>query len=219
MVIRRWLKKLFKPSAPPRVPNRQRPAHWPTREEMAALPPFHALRRGDILAVNTPALAQRAFKELAAESVVGFDTESKPTFHKGQVSTGPHVVQFATATRGYVFMLNQPECRQAAAELISFKSLKKVGFGLGDDLSRIRKKLRVEPHGVVDLETLFAEKGFGRGVGSKVGIALLFKQRFLKSKKQGTSNWGLPILSELQLLYAANDAYAAIRAYNALIAR
>lgn len=213
MIIRRWLKRLFKS---PGGPRRKRPGNWPTKEEIAGLPPFHALRRENVAEVNASALAQKAYHELAAESVVGFDTESRPTFRKGEVSTGPHVAQFATAARAYVFMLNDPECRKAAAALIALKGLKKVGFGLGDDLARVRKKLKVEPRNVHDLETLFAEKGFGRGVGAKVGIALLFKRRFLKSKKAGTSNWGRAVLDERQLLYAANDAYAAIRAYNGL---
>jgi ribonuclease D len=94
--------------------------------------------------------------------------------------------------------------------------LKKVGFGLGQDLRQIRAKFKMEPQGVVDLETLFAEKGYGRGVGAKVGIALTLKRKLMKSKKVGTSNWARHRLADNQVLYAANDAYAAIRAYHAL---
>lgn len=210
--IRRWFQRLFKSPAD----RQRRPELWPTREEMARLPPFRALDFDRVIEVDTPEAAQRAYRHLASAGVVGFDTESRPTFRKGEVSSGPHVVQFATASRAYVFILHDPESRRAAAALIALETLEKVGFGLGDDLARIRAKLGVEPRNVRELGALFAEKGFGRGVGAKVGVALLFKRRFIKSKRIGTSNWSLRRLSDEQLLYAANDAYAAVRAYRAL---
>jgi hypothetical protein len=211
--IRRWFERLFKP---PVDDPRARPARWPSAEEIVLLPAFHALGFRDIVEVAAPADARRAYEHLATAGVVGFDTESKPTFRKGEVSNGPHVAQFATTGRAYVFMLHDPECRKTAATLIALGALKKVGFGLGDDLRRIREKLRVEPREVLDLETLFAEKGFGRGVGVKVGVALALKRSFKKSRKASTSNWSLRRLSDSQLLYAANDAYAAVRCYFAL---
>ncbi len=216
MFIQRWLKRLFRFTS---HSSHKRPAHWPTKEQMTSLPPFEALTLGDVVKVNRPETAHRAFKEISIESVVGFDTESKPTFQKGDASTGPHIVQFSTSRRAYVFILHDPECRKAAGALIAMKELKKVGFGLGDDLRRIRVKLNIEPGSVLDLETLFREKGFGRGVGVKVGLALLFKRRFMKSKKASTSNWGRSDLTAAQLLYAGNDAFAAICAYHALTSR
>jgi ribonuclease D len=208
-----WFKQLFK-FPPPEPP--QRPRHWPTKEAIVQLPPFQGLEPRQVAEIGSAEAARRAQAELAALDVVGFDTESRPTFRVGEVSRGPHVVQFSTPGRAYVFVLHDPECRRIAGELIALESLKKVGFGLGDDVARIRAKLQVEPRNVHDLEAFFAEKGHGRGVGAKVGIALLFKRRLLKSKKLQTSNWGARRLSSAQIIYAANDAHAAIRCYNAL---
>lgn len=216
MFIQRWLKWLFRFSE---SSHRKRPSNWPTKEEIAALPPFEALKLWDIVKVDNAEIARQAFKELSAETVVGFDTESKPTFRKGEVSTGPHIVQFSTSHRAYIFLLHDPECRKTAGALIALRPLMKVGFGLRDDLRRIQSKMHVEPQNVWDLETLFREKGFGRGVGVKVGLALLFKRRFLKSKKASTSNWSRPALTDAQILYAGNDAFAAICAYHALARR
>ena len=193
-----------------------RPPVWPTREQIALLPPFDALGFDDILEISTAPDARRAEEELMAAGVVGFDTESKPTFTKGHVSTGPHVAQFSTMERAYVFMLHDAESRRVVKALIASKTLKKVGFGLGDDLKRIPIKLGVQPESVLDLETLFREKGHGRGVGVKVAIAITLKRRFMKSKKASTSNWAARRLTDKQLLYAANDAYAAICAFHAL---
>lgn len=218
MFIKRWIEKIFPAPESPPAPERsapKRPSHWPTKEEMAGLPPFEALKLADIVKVDSGRAAQQALQALELETVVGFDTESKPTFRKGDASTGPHVAQFATPQKAYVFILQDPDCRRAAGALIARSELTKVGFGLGDDLRRIRSKLRVEPANVRDLEELFREKGFGRGVGVRVGLALLFKRRFLKSRRASTSNWSRP-LTDAQLLYAGNDAYAAICAYHAL---
>lgn len=189
---------------------------WPGPEQIALLPWFEELRRDQITVVSTPEGARRAFDELARAGVVGFDTESKPTFVKGEISDGPHVAQFATPNRAYVFMLNEAVCRQVAGALIKSVALKKVGFGLSDDLKRIRIKLRVRPREVLDLETVFPARGYGRGVGVKVAVAIALNRRFRKPKKVSTSNWGARHLSDKQIFYAANDAFAAIKVFHAL---
>jgi ribonuclease D len=212
-MIRRWLKRLFGFKT---GESSGRNASWPTREEINLLPEFDGLGFDRIIEILTPAGAERAYRELVRETVVGFDTESKPTFVKGHVSTGPHVAQFATRKQAYVFQLHHDEVRQTVGKLISLKSLTKVGFGLRDDLRQIRAKLKVHPRSVVDLETLFSAQGHGRGVGVKVAVAIAFKKRFRKSKKASTSNWMNPHLTDAQLLYAANDAYAAIAVFDAM---
>jgi len=99
---------------------------------------------------------------------VGFDTESKPTFRKGEVSSGaPRRSVREHPNRAYVFMLLPMNAERPRARLIASSALKKVGFGLGDDLLRIRAKMRVEPGNVQDIGTLFAEKGYGGKWGSK----------------------------------------------------
>ena len=216
MLLFRWLRRLFRFSKNSRG---KRPEQWPTQEQIRNLPPFEALNLIDIETVSDPKSAHRAYAEISVESVVGFDSESKPTFCKGEVSTGPHTLQFSTPYRAYVFLLHEAKCREIAIELIVKKELMKVGFGLRDDLRFLRVKFNIQPLNVLDLQTLFKEKGFGEGVGVKVGLALLFQRRFIKSKKIGTSNWSNPVLTNAQLLYAGNDAFAAISAYNALTSK
>jgi ribonuclease D len=63
---------------------------------------------------------------------------------------------------------------------------------------------------------VFRERGFRKDIGVKGAIAVLFNQRFIKSKKAATSNWAQSVLTEAQLIYAANDAYAAFRVWQAL---
>lgn len=188
----------------------------PTKEQIALLDPFDRLHLDRIELVSTHAQAQKAFDELTRVSAWGFDTESKPTFLKNEVSEGPHIVQLATAERAWVFQLHDLPCREVVAALLAAPGITKAGFGLGDDNKRIVSKLRVDPPGVLDLNTVFRKDGWRKDMGVKGAVAVLFNRRFIKSKKAATSNWANPRLSESQLVYAANDAYAAIRVFHAL---
>ena len=191
------------------------PRPTPGKDEIAALAPFERLPLERIELVATGAQAERAARAIAAAPVLGFDTESKPTFVRGEVSDGPHIVQLASAERAWVFQLHDAACVDALGALLAAPT-PKVGFGLGDDLRRIRAKLGVEPAGVIDLNHVFRARGYRKDIGVKTAVAILFGRRFLKSGKASTSNWAARQLSESQLLYAANDAWAAARVFAAL---
>ena len=188
----------------------------PDKDAIALLPPFERLGLDRITLVNTGQQAQKAWDALIQSSAWGFDTESKPTFRVGEASDGPHILQLATPERAWVFQLHEPECRPVAGELLALGGVAKAGFGLGDDRKRIVHKLGIEPQGILELNTVFRDRGYRKDMGVKGAVAVLFKQRFIKSKKAATSNWANARLSEAQLVYAANDAYAAIRVWQAL---
>ena len=192
------------------------PPPLPTREEIALLDTFVGLELRDIEVVSTALQAEQALAALGALRVVGFDTESKPTFLKNEVSTGPHTVQLASLERAWVFQLHDPVCRAAAASLLASSALTKVGFGLAGDRTQIRHTLGIEPQAIVDLDTVFKRRGYRNSVGVKTAVAVVFGQRFVKSRKQTTSNWAGRQLTEAQVRYAANDAYAAMRVMDAL---
>ena len=188
----------------------------PDKEQIALLEPFDRLGLDRIALVATARQADGAREELARTPVWGFDTESKPTFFKDQLSEGPHVVQLATLHKAWVFQLHDTACRAVVAELLALRGVVKAGFGLGDDRRRIIEKLGVEPADVLELNTVFRERGYRKDMGVKGAVAVLFNRRFIKSRKATTSNWANPRLTEAQLVYAANDAYAAVRVFHAL---
>lgn len=188
----------------------------PSKEQIALLPEFDRLGLQHIALVSTGEQAHRAQAELRVTTIWGFDTESKPTFVKEQVSDGPHIVQLATVDKAWVFQLHDPECRAIVAQLLGTPGFTKAGFGLGDDRRRIHSKLGVPTADVLELNTVFHQRGYRKDMGVKGAVAVLFNQRFIKSKKAATSNWSLPNLSPAQVLYAANDAYAAVRVFHAL---
>jgi len=189
----------------------------PSKEQIALLPEFPRLGLERITLVHTAVQAQAAATELQASPVWGFDTESKPTFVQGEVSDGPHIVQLSSLERAWVFQLHDPACSSVVAQLLALPGFTKAGFGLGDDRKRIIAKLGVQPQGVLELNTVFRERGYRKDMGVKGAVAVLFNQRFIKSKKAATSNWANPTLTQAQLVYAANDAYAAAAVWQALV--
>lgn len=195
-----------------------RPSHHPTpdKDQIALLEPFERLGTDRIALVSTPTQADKACDALAAASAWGFDTESKPTFVQGEQSDGPHIVQLATLDHAWVFQLHDPGCRARVAELLALRGVTKAGFGLGDDTKRIQAKLGVQPSDVLELNTVFRQRGYRKDMGVKGAVAVLFNRRFIKSKKAATSNWANEKLTEAQLVYAANDAWAALRVFHAL---
>jgi RNA polymerase sigma factor for flagellar operon FliA len=185
----------------------------PEEEE---LPPYAGITLDDIVLVKTEAEAAEALAALSSADVVGFDTESKPTFAKGEESTGPHLVQLATDSTAYLFQVGAKP-HVASVDLLKAvlesPAILKVGFGLGDDLRRLRGKLGIETQNVVDLSTTLRRRGERNTLGAKTAVARFFGQRLAKSKRITTTNWALPRLSEQQIRYAADDAHVALRIY------
>jgi len=179
------------------------------------LPPYPGIALADIVLVDTPAADAAALKSLLAADVVGFDTESKPTFAKGEVSTGPHLVQLATDTKAYLFPVERLHRLDGLKDVLESPRLRKVGFGLDSDVARLRAKLGIETRNVVDLAVELRGDGERNTLGAKAAVARYFGQRLQKSKRVSTSNWAQPRLTESQMRYAADDAQVALRVYRA----
>ena len=188
----------------------------PDKDQINLLEPFATLSLADVQVVVTLEQAQAAMAELKAAGVAGFDTESKPTFHVGQQSEGPHVVQLSTAHKAWVFQVHVVESYPVLQAILESEAIAKVGFGLGSDIANISRRFGVPARGIVDLNSRFSAMGYRKTIGARQAIAMLFGKRFIKSKRISTSNWAARTLTPQQVMYAANDAYVAIRVYEAL---
>ena len=181
------------------------------------LPPYAGIGLARVRLVKTAEDAAAALAALGSTDVVGFDTESKPTFAKGEKSTGPHLVQLATDDTAYLFQVGaaplRAELHSVLRTVLESPDILKVGFGLGDDLRRLQGKLGIETRNVVDLSTALRRRGERNTLGAKTAVARFFGQALTKSKRITTTNWALPQLSEKQILYAADDAHVALRIY------
>lgn len=179
------------------------------------LPVYEGIPLDRISLVISEILAEEALAALLAADAIGFDTESKPTFLKGEVSTGPHLVQLATDSRAYLFPISRRYDSSALKTILESPKVLKIGFGLGNDHSVLKSRLGIAASNVLDLGEKLRGPGHRGTVGAKVAVAHFFGQKLQKSKKTGTSNWANAHLSERQLLYAANDAHVALMLYRA----
>ena len=179
------------------------------------LPVYAGIPLDRISLVVSESLAEEALTALIAADAIGFDTESKPTFLKGEVSTGPHLVQLATDSKAYLFPVAPRYDTRALKAVLESPKVLKIGFGLGNDHSVLKSRLDIAASNVLDLGEVLRGPGHRGTVGAKVAVAHFFGQKLQKSKKIGTSNWSNAHLSERQLLYAANDAHVALMLYRA----
>lgn len=185
-----------------------------TQPAPAELPPYEGIRLADVHLVESAADAAAARAALLTADVLGFDTESKPTFAKGEVSTGPHLIQLATDDRVYLFHVAGSPALETLKTVLEASQVLKVGFGLGDDLRRLQSKLGIACAPIVDLAIALRREKHA-AVGAKTAVAMFFGKRLQKSKRTSTTNWANPRLTERQMLYAADDAQVALKVYRA----
>lgn len=189
----------------------------PIIESDPELPPYEGITLADVALVTSPEAAAAAGQALLAEDVIGFDTESKPTFSKGEVSAGPHLIQLATATRVYLFPVTRLTDLGDVKTVLESKRILKVGFGLDSDLAQLRSRLNIEAQNILDLSRVLRSENKNQALGARTAVAEFFGQRLQKSRRTTTSNWANPRLTERQMLYAANDAQVALRIYRAAL--
>lgn len=181
--------------------------HEISREDMLNLP----VRRyeGEIVLVATPGDLARAHKDLLHEKVVGFDTETRPAFRKGE-SYPPCLVQLGTAHAVYLFQLRETFVFPLIAEVMAAAHIVKAGVSVADDLRGLKTVFPFVEHNVIDLGRAARHCGMKQtGVRNLAGMLLGF--RITKGNK--TSNWAAHTLTPAQINYAATDAWACRELY------
>jgi len=176
-------------------------------EEINELP----IRRyaGEVRLVDSAHALAAAMDDLLQETVVGFDTETRPSFRVGQ-SYPPSLAQAAGARAVYLFLLQRQDFSAALARLLSERHIVKAGVGMADDLRQLRKAFSFVEHSVVDLGALARRHGLKRsGVRYLAAVFLGFRV----PKGTTTSNWAAPRLTPQQIAYAATDAWACRELY------
>lgn len=167
---------------------------------------------GKIYVVDHPAEVENAVTYLSTKPALGFDTETKPAFKRGQVNNVA-LLQLATEDECFLFRLNKIGYPKVLQELMSNDSIKKIGLSLRDDFAALRKRTGKKPENFIDLQ-LFVDK-FGIEDNSLQKIyAIIFGKKI--SKNQRLSNWEASELSAAQQSYAAIDAWACLKIYNHL---
>lgn len=183
-----------------------------SKEEISTLQT--AVFEGRIIVVQTLVEAQKAIQYLQKFDIVGFDTETKPSFKKGLVRKIA-LIQLSVEDTCFLFRTNLIGIPEALDQYLSNPDIKKIGLSLKDDFSAIRKRVEsFQPAGFVELQTLVKKYGI-QEAGLQRIYALLFGKRI--SKGQRLTNWEADVLTASQQKYAALDAWACLQIYNKLI--
>lgn len=146
------------------------------------------------------------------QTILGFDTETRPSFKKGVVYPTA-LIQISALDQAWIIRVSRMGYPPELLELLTREDILKVGLGLNDDLRRLRADFQFEPGGFLDLQQYVAafrieEKGLKKLSGIVLGRRI--------SKAQQVSNWDADLLTEAQLRYAATDAWICLKIYNRL---
>lgn len=181
-----------------------------SKEEINDLP----VRRweGAIQLVRSPEEQLQAVEALSRHPLLGFDTETPPSFRKG-TSHLPTLVQLASSEAVYLFLLRQLPDKTPLAGLLGNPAILKAGVSLEYDIKQLQHVFSFQPAGFVDLGD--AAKGHGIGShGLRTMAAALLGIRI--SKRAQCSNWASQELKDYQIEYAATDAWISLELYHSL---
>ena len=181
-----------------------------SREALNAL----AIRRweGEIILAASEEHLARFTREISEESVVGFDTETRPAFRPGERYL-PSLAQVATSRAVWILPLQRLDCSAALSALLASAAIVKAGVSMADDLRNLKALFPFEERNVVDVGKLARRHGIKQsGVRNLAGLLLGFRI----PKGGATSNWASARLTPQQLVYAATDAWACRELYLAV---
>ena len=167
---------------------------------------------GRIITIDTVEATDMAVKALSGETVIGIDTETRPSFKKG-IQHDVSLIQLSTTDTCFLIRLNRVKMPESLVSLLENKEILKVGISLHDDYQALSKRKKFKPEGFFDLQKYVKEYGIEEMSLQKI-FAIVFGQRI--SKSQQLSNWENDVLTDKQKLYAATDAWACLKIYNQL---
>ncbi len=181
-----------------------------TDEELRKLPLLQF--EGRVFLVDNIQKYRQAIAEMGRPMLMGFDTETKPSFKKGRRNK-VSLLQLADGNRAWLFRLNMIGLPPELADILADKDIIKTGVAIHDDIKALRSLAQFEPGGFIDLQGIVAEHGI-KQLGLKKLSAIILGYSI--SKSQQVSNWEAPALTEAQQVYAATDAWVCRRIYQAL---
>ncbi len=181
--------------------------HSITKEAISELPLEEFT--GRIIVIDTLRDAEKAVGYLSEFPSVGFDTETRPSFKKGQ-RFKISLMQISTDEACFLFRLNRIDIPE---EFLANEKVMKIGLSLRDDFGAMRKRKDIQPANFLDLQNYVGQFGIEDASLQKI-YAILFNKKI--SKGQRLSNWEADVLSDAQKKYAALDAWACLKIYNQL---
>ncbi len=168
---------------------------------------------GKIITVNSEREADKAVPFLLSKDILGVDTETRPSFKKGQQHK-VSLLQVATEDICFLFRLNYIGMVTSVISLLSNTDVPMVGLSWHDDLAALQKRMEFKPGLFIDIQDIIGDIGIEDKSLQKL-YANIFKQKI--SKRQRLTNWDADVLSDKQMSYAATDAWACVRLYKEIL--
>lgn len=168
---------------------------------------------GKIITVNSEREADKAVPFLLSKDILGVDTETRPSFKKGQQHK-VSLLQVATEDICFLFRLNYIGMATPVISLLSNTDVPMVGLSWHDDLAALQKRMEFKPGLFIDIQDIIGDIGIVDKSLQKL-YANIFKQKI--SKRQRLTNWDADVLSDKQMSYAATDAWACVRLYKEIL--
>ena len=168
---------------------------------------------GRIIVVITPQEAKKAVDYLMTYSLLGFDTETRPSFKKGKQNL-VSLIQVSTLDTCFLFRINMMGITSDILRLLEDTSIPKIGVSVHDDILSLHKRVGFTPGNFIDLQELVRKIGVEDMSLQKLYANIMGKKI---SKTQQLSNWEANILTEKQKLYASTDAWACLILYNEIL--
>lgn len=157
----------------------------------------------------------RAIAYLRSQKIIGFDTETRPTFSQDQPRYGVALLQLSGPDKSFLFRINKMGMHRRLCNLLASEKIIKVGAAIHDDIKGLQRKHDFVPAAFVDLQKIVWEWGVRDKSVKKMAAIIL---GFRVSKTQQLSNWEAGVLSEAQCRYAATDAWVCREMYLKLMA-
>ena len=157
----------------------------------------------------------RAIAYLRSQKIIGFDTETRPTFSQEQPRYGVALLQLSGPDKAFLFRVNKMGMHRRLCNLLASEKVVKVGAAIHDDIKGLQRKHDFQPGAFIDLQKIVCEWGIRDKSVKKMAAIIL---RFRISKTQQLSNWEAGSLSEAQCKYAATDAWVCREMYLKLLA-
>lgn len=183
-----------------------------SKQELATLPA--AIFSGNITVVDSDDKARMAAEVLRRENIIGFDTETKPSFKRGH-SNNVALLQLSTRSDCFLFRLNQIGLPQDIRVILESPEYLKIGVSIHDDFHHLSRTYNINPDGFVDLQSFVKDYKILDNSLSRI-YAILFGHRICKGQR--LTNWEAQTLTVHQQEYAALDALACIHIYDYLLA-
>jgi ribonuclease D len=192
-------------------------SHRLTKQEIKQLAPYPGLDLDVIKIIHHESDIDAFAQRILNSDVVGFDTETKPTFQAGATTNQVNIVQVASEHGALLLRVDDGNLSGIVSRLIGSQKILKVGFGLHQDKKQLFRLFGERLENSVDLSTAFSQFDIKQRVGAQAAVALVLGLHLRKSKKVQLSNWASKELTKNQILYAANDAYCAFDVYKKLL--